>query len=148
MDIAIGAAQSFIEGEFGGPTEDLEGEVSILTTVTKIVSNDPDALSLTMINLGSFDVYLMFDDQVSITRGIFLPAGGGSVSMNVRDDQALPTRNWYGVGNGGASTLFYIRTRRYTLTATPTRKQANDRAISEGELAPPPEPVHIGGLSR
>lgn len=116
MTVSVGANQLYVEGVFGGPTEELDGEVSAGTTAVKVVGNDPEALSLTIINLGSAVAYLMFDDQVSATRGIELADGGGFLNVNVRDDQGLPTREWWAIAASGTTDLFYIRTRRYTLT--------------------------------
>ena len=116
MQVSVGAAQSFIEGEFGGPTEEIDVEVSVGTTATKIVENDPDALALTLINLGSETAWVMFDNKVSTTRGIQLDAGGGVVSLVIRDDQALPTREWYAITSTATTDIFAIRTRRFALT--------------------------------
>ena len=118
MSVAVGAAQSFIEGEFGGPTEEIDAETSVGTTPTKLVDNDPEALALTIINLGQNTAWVMFDNQPSSTRGIQLDAGGGVVSLVIRDDQTLPTREWYAITATGTTDLFTIRTRRYALTGS------------------------------
>ena len=114
---SVGAAQSFIEGEYGGPTEeqDIEKSVGSVTPV-KILGNDPERLSVVIVNLGTEPVYVMFDDEVSTSRGIYLAGSGGFVSMDVRNDQTLPTREWFALSSTGTSDVFVISTRRYALT--------------------------------
>jgi hypothetical protein len=114
--VAVGAAQSYIEGQYGGPTDEQDTEMTLGVTPSRIVDNDPDALALTIINLGANTVYVMFDLNPTTTRGIQLNASGGFVSFNVNDDQTLPTRQWYGVTASGTSDIFAIRTRRFALT--------------------------------
>lgn len=119
-DYVVGAAQSFIEGEFGGPTEEQSVEKSVGTsTAVRVVENDPERLALVLINLGSNTIYVMFDDLVSTTRGLILQPSGGFMSVNVRSDQTLPTREWYALASGGTSDIFAIETRRYALTGMP-----------------------------
>jgi len=122
-DISVGAAQSYIEGEFGGPTEELEAEVSAGTTATSVVGNDPESLALTLINLGSNTAWVLFEDTVSTTRGLLLNANGGYVSLTVRDDQTLPTRQWWAITSTGTTTILSIRTRRYALSGGLTLDQ-------------------------
>lgn len=116
---SVGAAQSYIEGVYGGPTEEQDSGASVGTTATKLLGNDPERLAVTFINLGSEPVYLMYDDAVSTTRGIVLTTNGGGVSLNVRDDQTLPTREWWALTSTGSSDMVVISTRRYALTGSP-----------------------------
>jgi len=129
-EISVGAAQSYIEGEFGGPTEELESEVNATTTATSVVGNDPEALALTLINLGANTAWLLFEDTVSTTRGLLLNANGGYVSLTVRDDQTLPTRRWWAVTSTGVTTILSIRTRRYALTGGLTLGQVQSALAS------------------
>lgn len=115
--VSVGAAQSFIAGEFGGPTEEVGAEVTVSSSTLpeRITLNDPDALALTIINVGTDTAYLYFDDTVSTSKGVILQPGGGSLNVTVRDDQTLPTRSWHAV-SASSTVLSYIRTRRYALT--------------------------------
>lgn len=115
-EVAVGAAQSFIEGEFGGPTTESDSEITLAATATKVCDNDPERLSLTIINLGTNQCHIVFDNAPSTSRGIILVAGGGSVSMNVREDGTLPTREWWGVADSGTTNLAVIAMRRFALT--------------------------------
>lgn len=113
---AVGAAQSYIEGVFGGPTTEADEEFSVADTPVRLTVNDPEALALTIVNAGSNTLYVLFDQGVSSTRGIILVSSGGSLSMNVRDDQTLPTREWWAVSNAVGTDVLVIRTRRFALT--------------------------------
>ena len=117
MSISVGAAQSFIEGELGGPTSEEESEVVTAAAFVTLCANDPEAVVLLLINLGSNAVYIGLQDDVSETKGIYLAANGGSVSMAIRDDYTLPTRQWFAVSPSGASTVYVLRLRRYALTS-------------------------------
>lgn len=118
MTVALGAAVDFIQKYYGGRFEEDDATVAVATTSTKIVDNNPDCLALTIINLGSNTLILRPGDAPSSTAGVLLVSAGGSVTMNVRDDLTLPTREWYGIGSGGATTAYYVRVNRFHLPAT------------------------------
>jgi hypothetical protein len=111
--IQVGAAQAYVEAEFGGPVDILQTVVATGAAASRILQNNPERLSVTFFNLGANDVYLLFDDSVSATKGIALQASGGAVNMTVRDDQMLPTREWWVISPSGASTVIAISTQRY-----------------------------------
>lgn len=103
-----GAARAFTEAALGGPCTEIETNPTIQATVTNVVNNSPDRVGLVIINLGANDVYIAMNAGVSNTNGLKLPANGGSVSMNVRDDFVIPSRQWFGIANGGASTIYCL----------------------------------------
>ena len=108
----LSALQDFLLKEFGGPAEILSGVISVGTGITPLVGNDPDALALTIINVGANTVYVTPDNSAGTSRGIVLNSGGGAVSLIVRDDLTLPGYEWYGVTGTGSSDVYYIRARR------------------------------------
>lgn len=115
--VSVGAAQSYVEGVYGGPVTEQDHEIPLpITTVTKLLGLNPERLALTIINVGSYDCYVMFDNLVSDKRGISLSASGGYVNMTVRDDQMLPIREWWAYAPAGATDLFVLETKRYSLT--------------------------------
>lgn len=91
--------------------------MTIATTPTKVVDNNPEAVQLTIINLGAEDVYLRPANNPSTKAGILLLASGGSVSLNVRDDGMLPGRQWYGVSAAATSDMYFLRVARYHVEA-------------------------------
>ena len=107
-----GAALDFIVKEFGGTVEETDETVSVGTTVTDIVGNDPDAVALVLINLGATTVFVAPTNTVATNKGIQLNANGGFMSLIVRDDLILPANAWYGIADTAASDVYVIRIRR------------------------------------
>lgn len=82
---------------------------TVQTTPTQIVSNDPGALQMTLINLGAYDMYIWVDESVSATRGILIAANGGSYEINWQDYMRMPTYSWWGIAPGGATAVAVLR---------------------------------------
>lgn len=115
--VQTGAAQTYVEAEFGGPVTESEAAFSLTaSTPTRILENNPERLSATIINLGASDVYVWISDLVSSTYGIYLAQSGGSVNVSVRDDQMLPTREWWAYSEATGGDVFVISTYRYALS--------------------------------
>ena len=112
-----GAAAQYIAKEYGGAFEEDDGDVSVGTSPTKIVDSDPDSLALVIINLSANTVYLRPANNPSSSDGIQINASGGSMSINVRNDLTLPTREWWGVASAAGSDVYYIRVRRFSTSA-------------------------------
>ena len=113
---AVGAVQSYVEGTFGGPTTEQDSNPSTSASAVKIIDNDPDRVALQVFNLGSEDVYLAFTNDVSATKGFYLAKSGGFLGMDVTEDFTLVARELWAVSPSGASTLYVVQTRRYSLT--------------------------------
>lgn len=111
---AFGAAREFIAQDLGGPTSEAESTVATGANAVSICGNDPDAVGLTIVNVGAQNVFIGLTQGVSATNGIFLGANGGLVTMSVKDDYTLPTREWFAVSPAGASTVYVLRQRRFT----------------------------------
>lgn len=73
-----------------------------------IARNNPGRLALIIINLGTAAVFVAPQGAASSTRGIQLGASGGSVSMNWRDDGALPSLEWHGQSGTDNQSLFIM----------------------------------------
>jgi hypothetical protein len=78
-----------------------------------VVGNDPNAGALTFINTGANDIFLKLRQDLAATNGIRLAANGGSVSLTMRDDFTLPTREWFAASPAGASSLYILRLSAY-----------------------------------
>lgn len=107
-----GAAVDYLTKKFGGPASESEDVVTSTTTAAPLLGNDPDAMMLTIVNLGSNAAYLGLDARVSATRGLYLAPNGGAISMIVDEDGTLPCRNWHVVSPSGNTAIYYLRTRR------------------------------------
>jgi hypothetical protein len=108
------AALLFTEQELGGPCLENESNPTIDTTATTVINGSGDRVGLVMINLGSNNVYVAISSNVSPTNGILLAANGGLLTMTVRDDFTLPSRNWWGIAQGGTSSLYVLEIVRFT----------------------------------
>lgn len=111
--MGLPASVLYLRDIFGGDFSEEDLNVSVLDTPTKLVNNDPERISLTIINLGTADVYIKPRNDVSATSGILLTASGGSVSMDVRSDATLPSREWWAISGTTGQELFVLSMRRY-----------------------------------
>lgn len=102
----------YVEGKFGVKTRTKTNPLatSVLTTVTKVLQNNPDRLSYTVVNLGGTALYLAFDNEVSSTRGILLVASGGSLTLNAEDDGELVGYELYGISATSSNNIFVVIT--------------------------------------
>lgn len=96
-DIVKGAAATFVEEQFKGPTTLRENLTAVATGVTDVLPNDPERLGWMIVNHGANIGYLGFSREVAVGNGVFLAAGGGSASVNIVEDQELVTRAVYGI---------------------------------------------------
>lgn len=114
---SMGAAYEYISKLIGGSVEKIAEAVALGTGQDIIAQSDPERVWLSIVNLGSYDVYVSPAEGVSATFGYLLKANGGSVSLNLVDDFTMPTEQWYGVAIGGASTIFVASMRRFATGA-------------------------------
>jgi len=82
---------------------------TIQTTPTQIVSNDPGALQMTLINLGANDLYLWRDESVSATKGILIASNGGAYEINFTTHLRMPTFSWWAIAPAGATEIAVMR---------------------------------------
>jgi len=73
-----------------------------------VLKQDPSRVSFLIVNLGSFDVFLAPLGAASLTRGMRIPASGGSVSAQFDEDGEVVGNEWQAIGNGGVSALFIL----------------------------------------
>tara|TARA_Y100000310_G_scaffold345713_1_gene468698 strand:- start:7341 stop:7718 length:378 start_codon:yes stop_codon:yes gene_type:complete len=104
----FGALEELTRGRFGGPTTSRENPINtaISTSVTAILRSNPDRVGWLITNVGSFDIYLGYDAEVSATNGVPIQAGGGTAIVSFEEDGmdcGLPV---FGLAPSGASTVF------------------------------------------
>lgn len=112
----VPAPVAFLRDRFGGDFDTLDNEVSVPTAGKQLVGGDPEAVALTIVNLGTDVVFVRPKQAASSSAGIAL-SPNGSVSLTVRDDGPLPTYDWYAAANSGAQDVYYVRLSRYNKTA-------------------------------
>src|SRR4051794_25211153 len=106
-DINIGAALKYWRDIFGGTAVENENTVSVSTTVTNAINGNGDRLGLLIMNLGSANVFVGISSGISANFGTLLGANGGFISLNVRDDFTLQTRNWSAICPSGGPSIIY-----------------------------------------
>lgn len=114
----LGAAAEFTERELGGPTTETENTVAVGVASTQVLGNDPERVSVVLVNLSANVIFIGFDAGVSATRGIRLTANGGQVSYNAREDYTLPIREVHALATAAASDLYVLSLRRFTVVAS------------------------------
>jgi hypothetical protein len=115
----VGAAQEWIDKEYGGLFEQRESTVSLsFGTYTQLVPPNADRTALLFANIGGSDSQVV--PQSSLNSGItgfLISAIGGSVSMNIRDDFNLPTLQWSANAQAvGGTTVFVLEVVRLVRT--------------------------------
>lgn len=110
-----GAARNFLQAQFGGPVEEKETTVATSTTIARATQNDPECVQLLFVNIGANTIQLGLTQAMATAGGIILNANGGNVSMAVRDDGTLPSREWWVFSPAGDSTLYVLKVRRYAI---------------------------------
>lgn len=118
QDVNIGAALQYWRTIFGGVPVENENTVSVSTSVLDAILGSGDRLGLLIMNLGAANVFVAVSSAVSANFGVLLGANGGFISMNVRDDFTMPTRNWKTICPAGGPSIIY--TLELTRTGAPT----------------------------
>lgn len=85
------ALARYVAARFGVKTRAVPNPVtaSVSQGVTTIAQNNPDRLSLLVINLSGANLYLGFFPDVSDTKGILLAASGGMAVFSAEEDGEL-----------------------------------------------------------
>lgn len=99
-----------VEALFGVKTYPRENPEtnSVGTDAVRILQENPRRLSFQVVNLSANSLYIAPTNQVSSTRGIFLAANGGIVSLIWDRDFELCSHEWYAVASGAASDIYVL----------------------------------------
>lgn len=101
------AALRFTEMELGGPCTETTTNVVIGASQDNIIAQqNPDRVGLIIMNISSADCYVNLVYSAAVGSGIYLNGFGGLVTMNVRDDFTLPSREWH--ANCAAPTILLV----------------------------------------
>lgn len=107
----MGVALDWLKKEYGATILEVESNPATGAGSVEVLKNDPDAVAVTFINFGAFDIFLSLAQNSPANSGIRIAANGGSTSLSLRDDFTLPSRSWFAVSPGGASSLYILRLR-------------------------------------
>jgi len=98
------AVRTLMRERFKGRGESVRRTVTVATTVTDVLLNDPDRFSWIITNLSANRGFLWFDREVSATRGIPIEASGGVVTSFWEEDGELTTYAVFGINEVAAGT--------------------------------------------
>lgn len=110
----------FLRDLFGGDFDTVDGTVAVNAAGKLVCGGDPEAVALTIINLGSDIVWVRPKVAGGAASGIQLNAGGGALTLIVRDDGPLPTYDWFATPNSGSQNVYFLRLSRYTTAVKAT----------------------------
>jgi hypothetical protein len=77
-------------------------------TAIPIARQNPNRIWLTIVNLSANVLYVGPFADVAATKGIYLGANGGSLTINYLDDMELPGREWSAIATGAASAILVV----------------------------------------
>lgn len=80
----------------------------VLTSVTKILSYNPNRLGLVIVNNGAVSIYISPVNIVTVGSGLILVPGGGSITFKWDVDFELVSLEYFGIADGAASNIFIM----------------------------------------
>jgi len=82
----------------GGRTNVVDDPLSVTTATTtaqRFLNNNPNRISMVVVNGGSNDILIWTDPSVSSTKGIRLAANGGEIEFYYDKHLDLPAKEWW-----------------------------------------------------
>jgi len=98
------SVRALMREKFKGPTRPVPNVVTVATTVTEILRNNPDRFNWMLANLSQNRGFIWFDREVSASRGIPVEASGGVVSSSWDEDGEMTTYAVFGINEVAAGT--------------------------------------------
>ena len=84
-----------VQEENAGPT------ISVGSSAVQLLKNNPGAVALVLINLGSTDIYIWTTNDVSAAKGILIAANGGNIFLTYQQYFTLVSSEWYAISPSG-----------------------------------------------
>ena len=98
-------AGRFAISRWGGPTTPKLTSMTVGTTASRIVTNNPRRVKLTLLNLGASDVYVGFDSSVTPAAGRKLVAATGTLESNASDDGEEVLSEFWAISGSASQTV-------------------------------------------
>ncbi len=105
-------AGRFAIARFGGPTTSKTTTVTVATTVTRIVGNNPRRVSVTIYNRGGNNVDVDYVATVTAHGGIPLTGASGVMQSTIEDDGEAVVQELYGIATTASSSVFVVEVLR------------------------------------
>jgi len=84
------------------------GVTSVGITVSQLLPNNPNRLAWMLVNLSANDLYIAFERDVSVNKGIYLSPTGGSVKFLWSEDFELVGYEVYAIATGATSAIYLV----------------------------------------
>lgn len=99
-----------LEREYGVKTVyNINPEVAqVATSVTKVLNFNPRRVAFILVNLGANILHVAPEGDVSSSKGIYLVANGGTLTMVWTEDFEMPTFEWYAIATTSANNIFVL----------------------------------------
>lgn len=110
-----GAAYELVAAQVEGRFAVLQEVRTVNVQGAQLLANNPDRVSVLIINKGTRAVTIGFRPEISDTNGIPLGAQGGSLSYDVRSDYLLPVFAVYAKAPENGQSLLTIEIVRETV---------------------------------
>ena len=107
-----GAAAEYVAKRYMGGMGEREKTVTVGTTSVEVIGNDPERVSLLLVNLSGNTMYIGLEAGVSSSNGILLAANGGTYQVDVEEDLLFPIRAHHAIAAGASSTMYVLSARR------------------------------------
>jgi hypothetical protein len=107
----FGAALTWVQNEYEYLCHEVESGTTLFGgtgQATRIVANNGDRLELAIVVTGPAPVFVALTGSFAAGDGILLGANGGAITINVRQDLTLPTREWFAQAAGPISSLYIL----------------------------------------
>ncbi len=73
-----------------------------------VMRQDPSRIGFAIVNDGSFDVGIAPTGQPPGQKSFIIPANGGTLVGDWKEDGELVSQRWEGFANGGTSTILVV----------------------------------------
>lgn len=101
--------RDLFEKEYGVLTGKIENPLTdtVGTSATQLLLPDAGRLNYTLVNLGATAVLFCFTPDPSVTKGVYVAASGGYVTLDWKDDGLLTTYPIWAISTG-ATKVFLV----------------------------------------
>ncbi|MEM2293660.1 MAG: hypothetical protein QXX41_10335 [Nitrososphaerota archaeon] len=104
----MGVVSEYVEKRRGVSTRLTEKVVSVNTTPTRLLDQNPRRFSYVISCISDNGVYIGFSPAVSMTNGLYISGNGGGVSVTVDEDDELTTYEVWAISEAGGSLVYIV----------------------------------------
>ncbi len=104
----VGSLKEYLISRYGVDTRPGVNPITdaVAITATRVLTDNPRRLSVLIMNVGANPIYIGRDNTVSSSKGIYLAAGGGAITLQPDQDfNSVASERW-AIAVGGVSTIY------------------------------------------